>query len=141
MADGAPFLITGDELDPAPVLAAVRDAACGAVASFVGTVRGNNDGRGVLRLEYEVHESMALRQFERMAAALTERHGIAHFAVHHRRGVVPVGGIGVALAASAPRRGAALAACREAIELLKKDVPIWKKEIFADGSHRWVEGS
>jgi len=141
MAEGARFRIVDGELDAGAALDAVRDPACGAVASFVGTVRGENDGREVLRLEYEVHESMALRQFERMDGDLRTRFGVARLAVHHRRGAVPVGGVSVALAVSAARRGPALDACRAAIERLKTDVPIWKKEVFADGTHRWVEGS
>ena len=138
MADS--FRIQDEELDSAPALEAVRDPACGAVASFLGTVRGHTDGKPVKYLRYEVQESMALRQFERMAAHLRERHGVHHVAIHHRRGHVPVGGVSVVIAVSSPRRAGALAACAEAIEHLKKDVPIWKQEVFPDG-HRWVEGS
>lgn len=135
------FRIVDDgPLDPEPAFEAVRAPECGAVATFVGTVRGHNDGREVLRLEYEVHESMALRQFEGMAASLKKKHGVSHVAIAHRRGVVPVGGVSVVIAVSAPRRVAALGACAEAIERLKKDVPIWKKEVYPDG-HRWMEGS
>ena len=134
------FRIVDSSLDPGEVLQAVRDPACGAVASFVGTVRGTSDGKKVLHLEYEVHETMALRQFELLAARLREAHGVAHVAIHHRRGKVEVGGVSVAIAVSAPHRKPALAACAEAIERLKKDVPIWKKEVFPDG-HRWKEGS
>ncbi len=134
------FRIVDATLDPAAAFEAVRDPACGAVAGFLGTVRGSSEGRTVLRLEYEIHETMALRQFARLASALRERFGVHHVAVHHRRGVVPVGGASVAIAVAAPRRQPALAACAEAIERLKRDVPIWKKEVFEDG-HRWVEGS
>lgn len=134
------FRIRDEAFEPADAFAAVRDPACGAVATFVGTVRGASDGREVLRLEYEVHESMALRQFERMAEALRAAHAVAHVAIHHRRGTVPVGGVSVAIAVAAPRRKDALAACAEAIERLKRDVPIWKKEVYPDG-HRWMEGS
>ncbi|MHC4549778.1 MAG: molybdenum cofactor biosynthesis protein MoaE [Planctomycetota bacterium] len=134
------FRIVDRDLDPAPALEEVRDPACGAVATFVGTARRMNEGREVLRLEYEVLESMALRQFERLAAALEEAHGVRHVAIHHRRGVVEVGDVSVVIAVSAERRRDALAACAQAIESLKQDVPIWKKEVFTDG-YRWVEGS
>ncbi len=134
------FRIQDEPLDPAATFEAVRDDACGAIATFVGTVRDHSDGKKVLRLEYEVQESMALRQFERLADALQKTHKVRQVAIHHRRGVVEVGGVSVAIAVSAPRRRDALAACAEAIERLKKDVPIWKKEVFPDG-HRWVEGS
>jgi len=134
------FRIQDEPLDPAASFEAVRDDACGAIATFVGTVRGYSDGKKVLRLEYEVHESMALRQFERLADALRTTHEVRNVSIHHRRGVVEVGGVSVAIAVSAPRRRNALQACAEAIERLKRDVPIWKKEVFPDG-HRWVEGS
>ena len=134
------FRIVDGELDPQAAFAAVRDPECGAVATFVGTVRARSGGRPVLRLEYEVHETMAPKQFARMAAALRGRHGVWHVAIHHRRGVVPVGGASVAIAISAPRRKGALDACADAIARLKQDVPIWKKEIYPDG-HRWMEGS
>lgn len=133
------FRIVDTELDPSPAFAAVRDPSCGAIATFLGTARGENEGRKVLRLEYEVHESMAMKQFQKLAAALREK-GAWHVAIHHRRGVVPVGGVSIAIAVSAPRRRAALEACAEAIERLKKDVPIWKKEVYPDG-HLWREGS
>lgn len=134
------FRIVDAELDPVAALAAVRDPECGAVASFVGTVRARSGDRPVVHLEYEVHETMATKQFARMAAGLRERHGVRHVAIHHRRGVVPVGGASVAIAVSAPRRKGALDACAEAIALLKQDVPIWKREVYPDG-HRWMEGS
>jgi molybdopterin synthase catalytic subunit len=134
------FRILDESLDPAPAFAAVRDPTCGAVASFVGTVRGTSAGREVVRLEYEVLESMALRQFETMAVEFQRKHGVRHVAIHHRRGAVEVGGVSVVIAVSAERRGSALAACAEAIEILKKDVPIWKKEVYPDG-HRWMGGS
>lgn len=133
------FRIVDGDLDPSPAFEAVRDPLCGAIATFVGTARGENEGKKVLHLDYEVHESMALKQFARLAARLREK-GAWHVAIHHRRGRVPVGGVSIAIAVSAPRRKAALDACAEAIERLKKDVPIWKKEVYPDG-HLWREGS
>ena len=138
---GDVFRILDASIDPADTLAAVRDDACGALATFVGTVRDHNVGQTVVRLEYEVLESMAIRQFEKMAEHLRERHGVRNIAIDHRRGAVEVGGVSVAIAVSAPHRRAALGACAEAIESLKTDVPIWKKEVYADGTHVWREGS
>lgn len=134
------FRILDGELDPRAVVEAVRTPDCGAIATFLGTVRGTNDGRRVLHLDYEVHESMALRQFALLAEALRAGHAVHSVAIHHRRGRVEVGNLSVAIAVAAPRRRPALAACAAAIERLKRDVPIWKKEVFPDG-HRWVEGS
>lgn len=134
------YLVSGDPLDPARAVEAVSDPACGAIATFLGTARNRADGKTVLRLEYEVLESMALRQFERIGQILRERHAVAHVAIHHRRGTVEPGGISVVVAVSAERRQAALAACADGIEMLKKQAPIWKREVFPDGD-RWVQGS
>ena len=134
------FRIVDELLDPILALASVRDPTCGAVASFVGTVRGTSAGRKVVRLEYEVLETMALRQFQKMAGEFQRKHGVRHVAIHHRRGTVEVGGVSVVIAVSAERRRSALTACAEAIEILKKDAPIWKKEVYPDG-HVWMEGS
>ena len=136
-----PFRIVDSDLIPQHAALLVQDPDCGAIASFVGTVRGTNQGREVEALEYEVHESMALRQFEVLASTLSAKHGIHHVAIDHRRGLVRVGGISVVIAVSAPHREGALAACAEAIEILKSDVPIWKKEIYRDGESEWVQGS
>ena len=136
-----PYRIVDSDLIPQHASLLVQDPGCGAIASFIGTVRATNKGKDVQHLEYEVHESMALRQFEIMEATLREKHGIHHLAIDHRRGIVPVGGISVVIAVSSPHRKASLAACAEAIEILKSDVPIWKKEIFRDGETEWVQGS
>jgi len=136
-----PYRIVDTNLVPQHAILLVEDPDCGAIASFVGTVRATNKEREVQHLEYEVHESMAMEQFARMDATLREKHGIHHIAIDHRRGVVPVGGISVVIAVSSPHRKASLAACAEAIEMLKSDIPIWKKEIFQDGEAEWVQGS
>ena len=136
-----PFRIVDNDLIPQRAILLVEDPNCGAIASFVGTVRTSNKGRDVEALEYEVHESMALTQFAKLEATLREKHEVHHIAIDHRRGVVPVGGISVVIAISSPHRKNALAACAEAIEILKSDVPIWKKEIFRDGQSEWVQGS
>ena len=136
-----PYRIVDSNLIPQHAILLVEDPDCGAIASFVGTVRATNKEREVQHLEYEVHESMALEQFAKMEATLREKHGIHHLAVDHRRGIVPVGGISVVIAVSSPHRKASLAACAEAIEILKSDVPIWKKEVYRDGGEDWKQGS
>ena len=136
-----PYRILDSLLIPQHAILLVEDPDCGAIASFVGTVRATNKDREVECLEYEVHESMAMEQFGKMEATLREKHGIHHIAIDHRRGVVPVGGISVVIAVSSPHRKASLDACAEAIEILKSDVPIWKKEIYRDGGKDWKQGS
>src|SRR5438552_7937433 len=124
-------------LDVAAVVREVESPEAGAIASFVGTVRRRSRGRDVLHLEYEAFEEMAEEMLERLAAELTERHGLCGVAVHHRLGRVEIGEASVAIAVSAPHRSAALDACREAIETLKTSIPLWKKEVYA-GGEEWI---
>jgi MoaE-MoaD fusion protein len=123
-------------LAPEMPLREVEGADCGAVVSFVGTVRATNQGKRVVRLEYEAYPEMALRIFEQIAAQARERWA-ARVAIHHRTGALEPGEISVVIAAAAPHRADAFEACRHAIESLKKDAPIWKRELYPDGSS-WV---
>lgn len=123
--------------DAAEVIAAVEDPGAGGVVSFTGLVRDVDGGRGVIELEYEAHPGAAeaLRAVaERVAADLP---GVAVAAVH-RTGLLGVGDVAVVVAASAPHRGAAFQAARRLIDDLKREVPIWKRQVFADGSQEWV---
>lgn len=112
----------------------------GAVATFVGVVREVNQGRRVLRLEYEAHEPLAVRTFERIAAEVADRWPTVRLALHHRVGALQVGEPSVAVAAASPHRAEAFAACRYAIERVKQIAPIWKHEYF-DGGDVWIEGA
>ena len=128
-------------IGPAPLsldapLRAVTGTDCGAVVSFTGTVRSSNHGQMVVRLEYEAYPEMALRVFDHIASQARERWG-ARLAIHHRTGALDPGELSVVIAAAAPHRADAFEACRHAIESLKKDAPIWKREIYPDGSS-WV---
>lgn len=114
----------------------VAGTDCGAVVSFVGTVRSSNHGKAVVRLEYEAYPEMALRVFSHIAAEAQERWG-ARVVIHHRTGSLDPGALSVVIAAAAPHRADAFEACRHAIEFLKKDAPIWKREFYPDGSS-WV---
>lgn len=125
--------------EPLSVESPVREVEgtdCGAVVSFTGTVRSSNHGKAVVRLEYEAYPEMALRIFGHIAAQARERWG-ARISIHHRVGALQPGEISVVIAAAAPHRADAFDACRHAIESLKKDAPIWKREIYPDGSS-WV---
>jgi molybdopterin synthase catalytic subunit len=124
-------------LDVAAVLREVEDPEAGALASFIGTVRNRSRDRDVVHLEYEAFEEMAEPLLARLGDDLTERHGLCAVAIHHRLGRVEIGEASVAIAVSAPHRAAALDACREAIETLKVTIPLWKKEVYADGEE-WI---
>jgi molybdopterin synthase catalytic subunit/molybdopterin converting factor small subunit len=131
------FVITGEPLDLARVVAEVERVEAGAIATFVGTVRRTSRGRDVDYLEYEAFEEMAEPMLARLAGDLTARHGLSAVAIHHRTGRVEIGEPSVAIAVSAPHRAAALEACREAIDTLKETIPLWKKEVYA-GGEEWI---
>ena len=109
----------------------------GAIATFVGTTRARSRGRDVVHLEYEAYEGMAEAEMERIAAGLSARYDLTAIAIHHRVGVVEIGEQSVVIAVSAPHRADALTACREAIDTLKRSVPLWKKEIYV-GGEQWI---
>ena len=136
VSGGACRLVDGP-LDVDAAAAEVADDGAGATAAFVGTVRRSSRGREVVHLEYEAFEEMAEPMLERLAAELTARHGLSGVAVHHRVGRVEIGEASVVIAVSAPHRAAALDACREAIDALKETIPLWKKEVYADGEE-WI---
>lgn len=110
----------------------------GAACLFVGVVRNENRGRIVVGLEYEAYEEMALPLMEAIAAEARERFPVTAVRLVHRLGPLAVGEASVAVAVSSPHRAEAFAACRFAIDTLKARVPIWKKEIYADGS-AWLD--
>jgi len=130
--------LTDEPLDLAAIGADVAGPDCGAVVSFVGTVREAHAGRPVARLTYSAYRPMAERRLGALAEELEERHGV-RLAVVHRLGTLSPGEASVAIVAAAPHREAAFAATRECLERLKREVPVWKREHYADGSARWRE--
>ena len=128
------FEIRSRRLDVARVLSAVGDPAAGAIVVFTGTTRRTNAGRRVVRLEYEAHERMAVREMRRLGAEAKRRWRLKKVAMVHRVGLVPVGEPSVVIAVSAGHREEAFAAGRWLIDRLKEIVPIWKKERYRDGA-------
>lgn len=124
-------------LDPAEALAAVDDPAAGGTALFVGTVRDHDSGRGVSALSYSAHPS-ALEQMARIAAEVAAEYDVLRLAAVHRVGDLAIGDLAVVVATSCGHRGEAFTACRELIDRIKAGVPIWKHQVFADGSTEWV---
>ena len=122
------------------LLAGAARPDCGAVALFLGTTRDHHDGRSVVRLAYEAYEPMALAAMEVIERAAAERFAIAACRIVHRLGEVPPPEASVAVVVTAAHRAPAFEACRWAMDELKRNVPIWKKERFADGGEGWVEG-
>jgi molybdopterin synthase catalytic subunit len=112
----------------------------GAIASFVGVVRGRNLGRTVTFLEYEAYEALALKVFARIEQEAREAWPSATLAFHHRIGRLDVGEASIAIVAVSAHRADAFAACRYVIERVKQIAPIWKHEHF-NGGETWVEGA
>ena len=111
----------------------------GAVALFIGVVRNENAGRAVVRLEYEAYVEMALAQMAEFAAEAHRRFPVTEVRMVHRLGELQIGEASVVVAVASPHRDEAFRACRFAIDTLKAEVPIWKKEYYADGS-AWLGG-
>jgi molybdopterin synthase catalytic subunit len=133
------YQITEDPIDPEALRAAIADPASGAIATFVGVTRNSFQGRRVEYLEYEVYAPMAEREMEKVGTEIATRWpAVTGIAIAHRVGRVEVGEASIAVAVSAPHRREALAACAHAIDRLKATLPVWKKEVFTDGSE-WRE--
>lgn len=125
-------------LDLASLIARVSSPEQGGIATFLGLVRNHQDGRGVLRLEYSAYEPMAEAEAARIVAEAASRWPVA-VALQHRVGALAIGDAAVAVVAASAHRGAAFEACRYVIEEVKRRLPIWKKEFYADGSVAWVD--
>jgi molybdopterin synthase catalytic subunit len=126
-------------IDVAEIVAAVKAGADGAVCVFDGIVRDNTRGRRTLYLDYEAYREMALGQMRGLAEEAVTRFGVRDVAMVHRLGRLEVGETSVLIAVASAHRAAAFEACRWLIDTLKKTVPIWKKETFADGAV-WADG-
>ncbi len=129
--------LTHRPLDPERITAQVRRDTNGAVVTFLGTTRDSFEGKRVVKLEYEAFEEMALKKLEEVRRDIQAQYEIEDIAIAHRIGTVPIGQISLVIAVASPHREKAFLACHKAVDQLKATVPIWKKEVFKDGS-RWV---
>lgn len=125
-------------LDLASLIADVQSRSRGAVSCFLGTVRDHHAGRAVERLEYEAYVPMVEAECGRIVAE-TERRWPVAVALRHRLGRLEIGEAAVAIAAAGAHRDEAFTACRHVIEEVKRRVPIWKREFYADGTISWVD--
>lgn len=128
-------------IDPLSLVRQVATPANGAVILFLGAVRQVNDGRAVTGIDYAAYEGMAASELESIVADGATRFGTADIAVEHRLGELAVEEISVAIAVGHAHRDAAYALSRWVIEELKRRVPIWKREHYADGTREWVDPS
>lgn len=131
--------LTREPFDTQALIAAARRPEDGAVVVFDGIVRDNSRGRRTLHLDYEAYEEMAAKQLRSLASGARSRFGVRHVTIVHRLGRLHIGETSVLIVVASAHRAQAFDACRWVIDTLKKTVPIWKKETFADGAV-WVPG-
>lgn len=136
---GDRFAMTFAPLSLDEVYRLADDSRNGAIVIMSGMVRDNTDGRAVSYLEYQAYEPMALEVFKQIAAQIRQQwNDVMRVIIYHRTGKLLVGEISVLVAIGCPHRGEAFAACQYAINTLKHNAPIWKKEHWEDGSSTWV---
>ena len=131
--------LTRDPLSVERLLAEVSAPERGGTCLFLGTVRNGPEEQGVTAIEYSAYEEMVEAEFGRLLADADARWPEARIAVRHRLGVIPSGEASIAIAAAAPHRAEAFAACRFVIEEVKRRIPVWKKELHEDGTEVWVD--
>ena len=131
------FRVVDGPIDHIALEDEVRTDADGAVIVFRGVARRYSRGRDVVHLEYEAYPEMAEKVMAQIADEMKERWPISGVAIVHRTGVLEIGQASVAIAVASPHRGEAFEAAKYAIDRLKQIVPIWKKEVWSDGS-QWI---
>jgi molybdopterin synthase catalytic subunit len=132
------FSLVGHAIDIASLAAGLRDPAAGAVVTFDGRVRNHNAGQAVSRLEYQAYPALAISTGQRILEEEAARHGILAAQAAHRTGPLEIGEAAVWVGVASAHRGPAFDAARAIMERLKYELPIWKKETYADGHSEWV---
>jgi molybdopterin synthase catalytic subunit len=130
--------ITAGTIAPDSLRDDLTDRAAGAYVGFEGWIRDHNEGREVLRLEYEVYEPLAVKEGEEVIREARERFPILHAECVHREGLLEIGDCAVWVGVTSAHRDEAFAACRYIIDQVKVRLPIWKKEHYVDGHSGWV---
>jgi molybdopterin synthase catalytic subunit len=126
-------------IDVASLIHEVADDDHGATVVFIGTVRSTNDGREVREIEYTAYQEMADREMKVILGEASRKYDATLLVAEHRIGLLAVGEASIVIAAAHERRACALDAIRYAIDEMKSRVPIWKREVYADGSQSWVD--
>lgn len=139
-AEGDFYALTREPIDSALLAAQLRQDSDGAVVIFDGVVRNHSGGRATRFLDYEGYEPMALKVMAEIGREMKAKHAVGRMGIVHRLGRLEIGEASITVVVCSPHRGAAFDAVREAMDLLKKRVPVWKKEHFEDGEV-WVEGA
>ncbi len=133
--------LTREPIDELAVAKSIAWDGAGAVLTFAGTVRDNHLGKDVVAIDYHAYDEMAEGQIARIEAEIAERWPDVRVAIVHRVGHLALGAVSVFLAVASPHRAAGFEALRFGIDTIKERVPIWKREVYADGQEAWLEGS
>jgi MoaE-MoaD fusion protein len=133
------FELTTDPIHITSVARRVVPPECGATVTLDGYVRKFTKGRETLHLVYEAYDSMAIKEMQKLVEQAKRDFEISNVGIVHRLGRLEIGETSVVISVAAPHRKAAFAACEWLIRELKRTVPIWKKEVYADGEE-WIEG-
>jgi len=133
-------LVTEAKLDAHALAAQIKNNQSGAVVIFSGDVRDNDHGRAVQALTYEIHPS-AQAIIEEITARIAKKHDLVSAIAVHRYGAIPIGESAFVVVVSAKHRKAAFAACDELVDVVKAELPIWKYQVFADGTDEWVNNA
>ena len=133
-------LVTKEKISVASLAQSLKTHQAGAVATFSGDVRDNDGDKSVTSLAYEIHPS-AQSVIDEITHRIAAKHDVLGVAVAHRYGEIPMGETAFAVVVSAVHRGPAFAACEEIVSVVKSELPIWKYQIFADGTNEWVNSA
>jgi molybdopterin synthase catalytic subunit len=133
-------LVTKEKISVASLTQSLKTHQAGAVASFSGDVRDNDGDKSVTSLTYEIHPS-AQSVIDEITHRIAAKHDVLGVAVAHRYGEIPMGETAFAVVVSAVNRGPAFAACEEIVSVVKSELPIWKYQVFADGTNEWVNSA
>lgn len=127
------------EIEPLRLMAEVQSREFGAISVFAGTVRDTNEGRSVTAIDYSAYTSMAEAELGGILAEAEDRFGVSAIVVEHRVGALAPGDVSIAIVAAHAHRAPALDCTRFVIDEVKKRVPVWKRERYADGTREWVD--
>jgi molybdopterin synthase catalytic subunit len=133
-------LVTKEKISVSSLTQSLKTHQAGAVASFSGDVRDNDGDKSVTSLTYEIHPS-AQSVIDEITHRIAAKHDVLGVAVAHRYGEIPIGETAFAVVVSAVHRGPAFAACEEIVSVVKSELPIWKYQVFADGTNEWVNSA
>lgn len=133
-------LITEKPLNPEEIVSGLKKDTYGAVATFLGIVRGYARGKKLLYMEYDAYREMAEKKLQEIVEEIKTKWKLEDVAICHRIGRLEIGETSLVVAIASPHRKEAFQACQYAVDRIKHTVPIWKKEVDVDGGGHWVEG-